>query len=180
MIKGNINANLYLSTLNRQNKDKNMVNNDINEYNDYELNDLIYEEAIKIDKRNFFEYYFSLLKRKHLLLFSFYPNNDYNLRIIKISLFLFSFSLNYTINALFFNDKTIHKIYIDEGIYNFIFQIAQIIYSTIISSIILLIIKFLSFFLFFIAGILKMAGNKPIKKGYTNDKVKAINVSFIR
>ena len=45
---------------------------------------------------------------------------------------------------MFFNDKTIHKIYIDEGKYNFIFQIAQIIYSTIISSIILLIIKFLS------------------------------------
>ena len=151
MSKGISNLNLNLITLNQQSNEKEfkkiekgIEKNNIIEYNDYELNDLIYEEAIQIDKRNFFLYYFSLLKRKHLLLFTFYLNNDYNLKIIKISLFLFSFSLNYTINALFFNDNTMHKIYIDEGIYNFIFQIAQIIYSTIISSAFILIIKYLS------------------------------------
>ena len=136
--------NINISSLNKELINTKIINNNINYYNDYELNSLIYEEALKLDKRNFFQYYFSLLKRKNLLLFSFYPNNDHNLSIIKISFFLFSFSLNYAVNALFFNDKTMHRIYMDEGIYNFIFQISQIIYSLLISNVIIIIIKFFS------------------------------------
>ena len=48
-------------------------------------------------------------------------------------LFFFSFSLDLSINALFFDDDTMHVIYEDEGEYNFIYQIPQIIYSSIIS-----------------------------------------------
>ena len=87
------------------------------------MNSLDYEEACKFDKRSFFQYYISLLKNKHLFLFSFYTYNDYNSRIIKIFLFFFNFGIFITINALFFNDKTIHKIYLDEGNYNFVYQI---------------------------------------------------------
>ena len=35
-------------------------------YNDYELNNLSYNEALKNDKRTFMQYYVSLLKMKHL------------------------------------------------------------------------------------------------------------------
>ena len=115
------------------------------EYNDNELNSLIYDEAVKYDKRSYIQYYFSLLKANHLLIFSFYSNNkDYNSQIIKIFLFFFFFSLNLTINALFFNDNTMHKIYIDEGNFDFIYHIPQILYSAIISTIISTIIKYLS------------------------------------
>ena len=82
------------------------------------------------------QYYWRLLKQKHLIFFSFIPSNDYNLIIIKISLFLFIFSLNLTVNALFFNDSTMHKIYEDKGEYNFIYQMPQILYSTLITTII--------------------------------------------
>ena len=81
---------------------------------------------------------------KHILIFTFYTYTDYNSKIIKIILFLFSFALYFTINALFFNDKTIHKIYEDHGKFNFIYQIPKILYSTIITSFINIIIKFLS------------------------------------
>ena len=37
-----------------------------------------------------------------------------------------------------------HKIYVDEGNFNFIYQIPQIIYSSLISNVINIIIKFLS------------------------------------
>ena len=40
-------------------------------YNDEELNNLPYEEAFNLDKRNYCEYYYSLLKTKHPLLFTF-------------------------------------------------------------------------------------------------------------
>ena len=100
--------------------------------------------ALKLDKRTYFQYYFSLLKMKHLLIFTFYTNNDYNSKSIKIILFLFSFSLNLTVNALFFVDSMVHKIYKDKGKYNFIYQIPNIFYSTIITSFINTIIKYLS------------------------------------
>ena len=103
-----------------------------------------YEDALKNDKRTYFNYYLSLLKIKHLILFTFCSHNDYNSNIIKIILFFFSFALFYTINALFFNDSTMHKIYEDDGIYNFAYQINIIMFSSIISIIITAIIKFLS------------------------------------
>ena len=64
--------------------------------------------------------------------------------IIKICLFLFSFVLYYAVNALFFNDSTMHKIYEDQGAFNFFYHIPQILYSTIISSVINMIVKSLS------------------------------------
>ena len=112
--------------------------------NDYELNNLEYEEAKKVDKRTFIEYYFSLLKLRNIILFTFFYNQDYNLFSIKISLFLLIFSLHFTINSFFFNDDTMHKIYKDNSSYNFIFQIPIILYSTLISSTINIILKFFS------------------------------------
>ena len=108
------------------------------------MNSLDYGKACKFNKRTFFQYYISLLKNKHLFLFSFYTYNDYNSRIIKIFLFFFNFGIFITINALFFNDKTIHKIYLDEGNYNFVYQIPQMLYSSILSGIINAFIKYLS------------------------------------
>ena len=90
------------------------------------------------------EYYFSLLKRKQIILFTFYISNDYNSKSIKICLFLFSFALYYIINALFFDDATMHKIYINNGKYKLISQISNIIYSSLISSIITIILKYFS------------------------------------
>ena len=113
-------------------------------YNDEELNNLSYESALKLDKRNYCQYYISLLKTKHAIMLTFFNNTDYNSKIIKIVIFVLFFSLNLTINALFFNDDTMHKIYEDEGNFNFIYQIPQIIYSTIISSLIQILIKYLS------------------------------------
>ena len=77
-------------------------------------------------------------------MFSFYPNNDYNSKSIKAILFFFSFSLYYTVNALFFNDNVIHKIYVDNGIFKLVYQINQIFYSSIISFGISEFIKYLS------------------------------------
>ena len=88
--------------------------------------------------------YISSIKINNLLIFSFLPIKDYNPMIIKTFLFFFFFTLNLTVNALFFNDNTMHKIYIDEGKYNLIYQIPQIIYSSIISGSVNTLIKYLS------------------------------------
>ena len=112
-------------------------------YNDYDLNSFSYKEAKKYDKRNFISFYISLIRAKQPLIFSFCPLNDYNSRIIKIDLFFISLSLHYFINSLFFNESTIHKIYEDGGIYNFIYLIPYISYSFIISHILNIIIRYI-------------------------------------
>ena len=118
--------------------------NNYEKLNDYEFNNLSYEIAIEKDKRTYFQYYFSLLKRKQLIIFTFCPIDDYNLLTIKIALFLISFSLSFTINGFFFSDETMHKISENTGVSHFLFQITQIIYSTIICSVINIILKQLS------------------------------------
>ena len=111
------------------------------EQKDFELNSLEYEEAIKLDHRNYFDYYISLIKNNHPIMCYFSPFNDYNSRIIKIFLFFFSFSLDFTINAFFFSDDNMHKIYEDKGKFNFVYQIPQILYSTLIGRFIDSLIK---------------------------------------
>ena len=120
---------------------KNKIN--IN-FNDYELNNLMYEEALKYDNRTYFQYYWSLLKTRHPIFFTFIPSNDYNSISIKICLFLFSFVLYCITSLLFFSDEKMHVIYEEKGIYNLIYELPTIIYSTIITIFINLISRELS------------------------------------
>ena len=116
----------------------------IKKYKDCELNSFNFQKAILYDKREFCQYYLSLIISKNLLLFSFYPVNDYNLKIIKISLFFLSFDIYFFINSLFFTISSIHQIYEDGGVYNFSYFISKIIISFFISYYIIVIIKYFS------------------------------------
>ena len=104
--------------------------------NDEELNSLEYEKALIYDKRTMFQYYWSLLKKDNLILFTFLPTNDYNLISLKMTLFILSISLEVTINAFFFTDDTMHEIHENNGEFDLIYQIPQILYSSIISTIV--------------------------------------------
>ena len=143
----NLNIKEKKKSIRKVNKNNNILNTTSNfneifnkigkimRYNDEELNDLIYNLALKFDKRNYCQYYYSLLKTKHDILFTFCNNTDYNLKIIKIHLLIFNYSLEFTINAFFFSDDTMHKIYEDKGNFDLIYQLPQIIYSSIISDV---------------------------------------------
>ena len=101
-------------------------------FNDTELNELGYRKAIRYDFRNFKQYYIALLFTKHNL-FKIFNKTDYNSCSIKILLAVFNFSSCYAINALFFNDDTMHQIHEDAGDFNFLYQLPQIAYSTVLS-----------------------------------------------
>ena len=79
------------------------------------------------------------MKQKHLIFFTFFNFSDYNIFILKLSLFLSSFALYFAVNAVFFTDDTMHNIY--KGDSGIISQISNIFYSTIISCFINIIIK---------------------------------------
>ena len=114
------------------------------EFIDDEINNLPYELAIKYDKRTYLNYYCSLLKTKHIFIFSFFNKSDYNSRIIKMDLFFISFGINYVVNALFFSDETMHKIYENKGSFDFIYQTPQILYSSLISAVLGLLMNMLA------------------------------------
>ena len=109
------------------------VNNTLEYIND-EKNLLAYDLALQYDTRTYCQYYICLLRIKHTLIFSFYNNNDYNPRIIKFDLFFIGFSIYYTVNALFYDDNTMHNIYITEGSYSIEYQLSKLILSSIISK----------------------------------------------
>ena len=147
-IKNNIQiihkSNTAKSIENLKTTKMNLDKQEIKKLTDEELNSLEYEHAIIIDKRTYFQYYFSLLKKKQLILFAFWPANDYNLIAVKISLLLLAFSLYFTINGFFFSDSTMNKINEEKGAFNLILQIPPILYSACISAIINMILKILS------------------------------------
>ena len=111
-------------------------------YSDYELNHLSYNEALEFDKRSYFQYYISLIESKHIIFFTFFNYNDYNSIIVKICIFLFSFAIFLTINALFFTNSIFHKIYENKGKYDLKSRLPNIICSTIISTIIYYLIRY--------------------------------------
>ena len=98
-------------------------------FTDYELNNFTYEEALVNDKRTCMQYYLSLIKTKHPIIFSFVPIKDYNVMIIKICLFFLTFCIYYLFNRIFFTNATIHKIYEDGGAYNLSYLFPKIVLS---------------------------------------------------
>ena len=108
---------------------------------DYSINHLTYKEALMYDKRNYLEYYISLIRTKHPIFFTFCLLNDYNILIIKICIFLLSITVYFGINALFFNNTIIHTIYLNEGKYDIVSVLPRIILSFAISHIINIILR---------------------------------------
>ena len=112
-----------------------------NPFTAYEMNLLSYQEALIYDKREYCGYYCSLIKLKQLFFFAFCSSDDYNSGIIKIFMPFLSFIFHYAVNALFFTESNIHKIYEDKGEYNLKYQISFILYSAIITTFIFRIIQ---------------------------------------
>ena len=113
-------------------------------YIDEELNIMNYNNALENDKRNYWQYYWSLLKKKHLIILTFISNDDYNVFLLKFSLFILSLGLFFSLDTLFFKESTIHIIFTQQGRYDLIYQIPQVLYSTLISFAMTLILKRLS------------------------------------
>ena len=146
--------------------------------NDYEMNNLAYNEALKFDKRTGCDYYCSLIKNKQLFAFTFCNFNDYNSGVIKKFMLFLSFALHYTINALFFTDANMHQIFLDNGDYNFTFQLPKIIISAISATAILRIM--LQILVLTDKSILQVKQQITKEKAYDMKKqvLKCMNIKF--
>ena len=163
--------------IHKKNKTKKVQNTKNIKYSDYELNGMEYEKAIKSDKRSLFQIYISMLKREHLIIFTFCNCKDYNLLSVKLSRFIFLIVGDMALNTFFFSDESLHKLFLNYGKYNFVQEIPQIIYSTIISSIIEIFLCFSSitdkYFYSLKSYFMRGEKNKVIKT------LKCINIKLI-
>ena len=149
LVKNNHIKNITTNIISNNDKKRNKINlsdNFIKEdkiekientmkYIEEEKNLLDYNLALQYDKRSYCTYYISLLKTKHNLIIFLSNNNDYNSQIIKFDLFLIGFTVDYIVNALFYNNDTMHKIYENKGHFDLEAKIPIVIYSSLISII---------------------------------------------
>ena len=139
MNESNIKLNSKIK-MNNNDKIENMEN--IKNYIDEEINGLSYSMAVQYDKRNFWQYYVSLLKTQYNLICAIFNKNDYNSGMVKINLFIIGFVIEYSVNSLFYNDEEIHNIYESKGKFDFETQLPIMIYSTLISTLLNSLLNF--------------------------------------
>ena len=137
------------------------VNREEEKLDEFELNNLEYDKATVLDKRVFIDIYWSVLKREHIIIFTFFIRNDHNILYIKFARFIFLVCTDMALNVFFFADETMHKMFLDYGKYNFLQQIPQIIYSKLVSQLIEVFLCFLSMTDKYFYEIKKLNNNSP-------------------
>ena len=110
---------------------------------DIEIDLLPYEVAKTLDKRKFKGYYWSLLKLRQLIIFTFLVFDDFNIFLIKLIAFFLLLSINFVYNSILFYDKIIDKIYDNEGKYSLIIQILNIFIGSVAFSLTIVLIRFI-------------------------------------
>ena len=108
------------------------------EYNSsiYRINNLSYENAIKLDKRNYFSIYKYYIINSEIVLNLILVPNYLELFCLKIIFLMYIIGSEGLFNALLYEDKYINNIYDNNGKYIFIYNFPKSIFSTIITYII--------------------------------------------
>ncbi len=101
-----------------------------------EIFKLNYEKNLQYETRTFFQIYWWYLSIQHIIINTFISKNFLEFRFINIFFFFESIALEMMLNALFYDDTYINKIYENEGMLNFISSIPKSIYSYLVSFLI--------------------------------------------
>ena len=129
-------------TIKEINKEEESKKNKI--LDNYELNNLDYDEACDLDNRSYLKTYWSILLREHLILNTFFAWDDYNLFYIKFEKFIILFCTDMTMNGLFFVHESMHKKYIEGEDLTFIQKIPQLLFTVIVNKILEALLCFFS------------------------------------
>ena len=123
----------------KEDKDKKNIQDS---YDDFELNNMNYQDACDLDKRSCISTYWSVLKREHYVLFTFCSRNDYNLFYVKIERFFILICTEMTMNGMFFVHESMYKK--QTGGLTFAQKLPQIIFSILVTHAMEIILCFLS------------------------------------
>ena len=122
----------------------NCGNINMEEYLKQDLDDMEYDDAKKLDKRTFCEFFIERLKEKQIIMDTFYHKENLRPLSIKIILLLLNIDLYFVINGIFFNEEYISELFNsdeEETFFSFIPRsIKRFFYATMVSFIIGIII----------------------------------------
>ena len=134
--------------LNKLNEEKNCpgyynliqlnANNSLNNHppkSKYILDNYNFEEAIKYDKRDFWRIYFICLLSKENILNTFFFKAPLELQPLRLSIFIFSYSCDFALNALFYLNEKISDKYHYEGESLYIFTLINNMTVSIFSTV---------------------------------------------
>ena len=123
---------------------QNSLNNSIDQFktdaseND-KLNEMPFTLALKVDKRNVFQIYFSFIFHK-LEFINLFCGNE-SLKILLVYEYLFNLLINFFFNALLYTDEVVSNKYHNNGQLDFVVSLTLTLLSNIITSIFCYFIK---------------------------------------
>ena len=163
-----IHSNISINDKNKKSGDLSKKEKKLNNkktLDNYELNNLDYDEACDLDNRSFLATYWSILLREHLFMNTFFACDDYNLFYIKFEKFLILFFTDMAMNGLFFVHESMHNIYVEGIEFSFIQKIPQLVFTVIVNKILETILCFFSLtdvYIYQIKDLLKDNNNKKV------------------
>ena len=143
----------------KNNSEKNIKNKSLDDYilirinannignklpldSNYFLNNYTYEEAIKYDKRSFFRIYFIFLLAKENIINTFFFKIPLELKPLRICIFIFTYTCNNALNALFYTTGKISDKYHFKGKNVYIFTMLNNTVKSLITTLIGILLVF--------------------------------------
>ena len=165
--------------------EKGIIKKFVEEYFETSPDEMEYDDAIKKDHRTFCQYFAENLKEKQIIANTFIANDPIKPRSIKIILFSLNIILYFVINGLFISEEYISELYYineeEENFFSFLPRsIERLIYTTIVS----LVIGYLTGFFFLeekkVKGIFKRdMENKTVLKENIKNLIKSLKKRYI-
>ena len=128
---------------------------DDNNVDTKEFNIIPYQQAIRIDDRNYFQIFLSVIFNEIKIIRIFYYKNPYEHLSIILSLYLFELCLDLTFNCLLYTEDVISEKYNNDGSIKFFTSLSLSFVSNIIASFISFILSKLTNYAEYFESILK-------------------------
>ena len=189
----NLDSKITLKNISKINKNKFLENNDIEfnteltfshliDINDEEIdkkefNEIPYQQALRIDNRNFFEILFSVLINKIAILNLLFCRSPYSYFSLSLSIYLFELLLDVSMNCFLYSDDVVSEKYHNNGSLSWFTSFSLSIISNIISSIITSIISNLTDYSEIFESIIKYV---KIKRKYFENIIRFLKYIRIR
>ena len=152
-------------------------------FNDEELDNMSFENALKYDKRKFCEFYWKLLKEKQSTINTFFNYNPMRPFSIKVLVYIFSISVIFTLNCLFITESYIRERYNTKGNLGFSYILSNAINRIFYSVISAIFINFFISCLFDgelrIKSLVKREQNDVVLRQELNNVIRKMKIHII-
>ena len=122
---------------------------DMDEYLKTDVEDMEFEDALKVDTRSFCEYFYDRFKEQQIIMDTFFNDESLKPKTIKIIILLLNIILYFVINGLFYSEDYVSDLFNsdeEETFFSFFPRsISRFLYTTLVGVVIGIIVDFVAF-----------------------------------